>query len=299
MNELIKLTTERNIDVEKWANAKAILRPYTAGTIYLPNGESYKYPNGVNLIILGNDVMSTCERPWSEGTVALAFNEMLEKRGKGPFSVLELGFGLGIAARKTMKYLNLYGGSYDVIELNHDISERARSWGDAQNRSRTISRDNLPVSPNKAVGVRIYEGDAQRAIAKRAKLIREGRVSRVDIIIADTFPVSKSEEGKGIHDLQYLDSLSECLSDDGILLYYPFFPGSSGGITSEQEHLIRNNFGDFRSLRIPNKSLPEPLNPPPSYKYWWDEKNYPIRSISIGILQNPFRNNNNMLITDK
>lgn len=282
---------------EEWRSAPAEIHPYRAGTVYDRDGKQlYKYPSGVNLVIKDEEVMSTCETAWCHAAVNLAFEELTRYGKRGPFVFFELGVGLGIIARiaiNTMKHRTLYRGNrYDGVELNHDLAERARSyWSyqEEQERERRKRTDLPGIDP--PVRTRIFEGEAARAVAKRRRLIAEGKDIQADIIMLDTYPIREEDRGKGKHDLQYLEDLKYCVADDGVVLFFPWFPDSPGGITPEQERLIKPHFGEYRCVTIPNQRFREPeysINPPPSYNYLYRNGN-PVRALPIGILKDPIR----------
>lgn len=292
--EIITLLTDRERinAVEAWKNASAEFRTYRGGTVRNNNGEFlYSYPSGENLIIDDELVMSSCEQPWSIAAIDFGFRE-LTRHKRGPFGVLELGFGQGFAARRAIQQLEIHRGWYDAVELNKNVYERAKNWQDLYNNAHKNMHSGLPGIYERPP-IRIYLGDAAQALLTRARKIISGKEQKFDLILLDTYPIKPSDKGKGTHDLAFLSLVKACLKEDGIVVWYPYFPGFVGGITQEQESLIRKHFRSWGQITIPNEREGFPvehfqIKPPPSYTYLYRQGN-PIQELPIGYLRDPIR----------
>lgn len=290
--EALLADTDRRKAVEAWKNAKAHFSPYSAGKAYDHLGNHlYDYPEGVNLTINGEDVMGSCEQPWSEAAIDLGVRELLKTRGgRGPFRVLELGFGQGFAARRAMRWLELYGGWYDAVELNTDVHRQAKRWEHDYNSARGRMWRKIPgFDPRPPI--RIYHGDAVRAMVTRARKTTEGEEQPADLILMDTYPIMEKDKGQGTHDLAYLSIVKLCLKPDGIVVWYPWFEGSQGQATDSQRALIRPHFKSSGDITIPDEHEGFPpssylIKPPPHYQYLFRNGN-PQQELPIGYFRNP------------
>lgn len=262
---------DKRLQVERWRNAETQVIRYPGGTY-----QNYKYRPGWRLLIDKNEVMDTCETPWSKATVNEAFNLVHEQKRTGPYIVFERGYGLGIAARQTLRHLNLHGGRYDVVELNRNVVRMTKDWAKREGESHRSLWALLGASEPK-VEIRVYEGDAVAATQKRAQKIAEGRDQPADIIISDTYPLDPQEQG--INDLKDLETLKKCLSPHGVFAFYAYFPGSEGGIVRTQRDIIAEHFSDYRYFEVP-------VNPPPSYRYLQSPAG-PVRSLPVVICRYP------------
>ncbi|MBI1982494.1 MAG: hypothetical protein HYY87_03360 [Candidatus Levybacteria bacterium] len=262
--------------LEKWEKAPIRILRYPSGMHPNPPKDPYRYKKGVRLFVNGLQVMDTCETPWCEATVSEAFKAIREQKREGPYIVFERGFGLGITARQIVKHLDLLGGRYDVVELNASIAKRARVFADTQTQAWRAIKGDLPAESHSA-SIKVYEGDAILATRKRAQKISEGREEPADIIISDTYPLSTDEQG--INDLLDLGTLKHCLSPHGIFTFYPYFPGSTGGIIKAQRDLIAKHFRDYRYLEVQ-------VNPSPQYRYL-HTGDVPVRTLPVVICRYP------------
>ena len=154
--------------VERWRNAPYEILRYPAGKITDPQGNVlYEYQEGERLMILGQEVMDSCQWPWAKTTVDDAFAVL-----KRPFPlddkknarVLERGFGMGLIASRIIQHLESIGGEYTCIELNEQIAQYAdTTWRDEQDqraRDRVLSimgGEHLKVP---YIPINIIRGDA-------------------------------------------------------------------------------------------------------------------------------------------
>lgn len=248
-----------------WKNAPEKVIKYEKGS------EPYEYPAGARLMI-GDEgeekqVMDTCETPWAFATVDMAFAEL----PSGPVEVFERGFGMGLTARRVIQNLITRGGKYTVVELNKGNADYARKWIERQKSALLSMASGLPgTKPD--IAISLIEGEAYE---ETAKLAQEG--GKFDIIISDTFPLSKAEQG--INDLQDLATLKRCLNPGGIFTFFAYFPNSTGGMMRNQRDIINAHFGSYTVTEVP-------VNPPPSYEYL-QTKDGPVRTLPIVICRNP------------
>jgi len=276
------LSNPRQERIEWWINAPEKIIKYEAGDVRDQNGNIiYTYERGSRLLIGDEEkgeaieVMDTCETPWADLTVRRAFEEL----GKidHPVKVLERGFGMGRTATRVIDQLVAnYGGSYTVIELNKaDAAYANGEWksdqeGGIQQRSRSRGE---PTNGSK-VSIRVIEGEAYQETAKLAK-----QGEKFDIIISDTFPLTKAEEGT--NDLGDLETLIHCLNPTGVFTFFAYFPGSTGNMNHEQ---LSKVVGNFRHYDGGSQAI---VNPPPDYKYLNLEGTGPVRSLPVVICKNP------------
>lgn len=268
-------SSDRRLSVEAWRSAEAKTRAYSGGDYQDKNHVLHKYRSGARLSVNGFEVMDTCEKPWCYATVDLAFQEIWRQK-QGQFKVLERGYGLGITARRIKQFLDIFGGQYDCIELNHKIAEQAKSWAEKEEKTwRERNRDTRLAEPK--TRIKVYEGDAMAATRKRAQKIAEGRENKADIIISDTYPLTSEEQG--MNDLVDLETLKRCLAENGVFTFFSFFPGSKGGIVKAQRDMVLQHFKEYRLLEIP-------VEPPPHYRYLQTEDG-PVEALPVIICKNP------------
>ncbi|MCL5439188.1 MAG: hypothetical protein M1268_04370 [Patescibacteria group bacterium] len=257
--------------IEVWRNAKAEYISYPKGRFYYGDGTFYDYDAGTRLIIMGNQVMDTCETPWCSDTVSLAFDQLIRDR-KAPVRVLELGFGIGITGNRVIQKLVGRGrGEYRVVELNKDVYERSEKWKERWEKSFTGTSHEVPGT-KPIIKIVLYNGEAGEV----AKSLAERR-KKFDIIISDTFPLRP--EDRGINDLLYLPTLSEMLLPDGIFAFYPNVPGaeigSEGQMIAQQYELLNPYFDEIMLRKSRLKTAPD-------YKYLWG-KSGPLTMIPVAI----------------
>jgi hypothetical protein len=285
---------ERQVAVEQWRNAPAIIQKFRSGIARDKEGHAlYRYPAGENLFIRNEPVMSSAEAAWSRAAVELGFRELQRYNNVGPYGVVEIGTGQLHTTRKIAQFLNVYGGWYDGIELNTDTFRRARNWATRYNEAHDVVEADLPGQEQRPP-IHVYHGDAVRALITRARKITQGREQPADMFILDSYPISENEKkGEGTHDLGFLALVKMCLKDDGIVVWYPWFEGSNGGVTAKQEELIGRHFRSSAHLSIPNPrrgfhELRYAITPDPTYPYLWQNGN-PVRQLPIGYAQDPIR----------
>lgn len=262
-------SADRTRLIELWKKAPVRQVDYLNGQVYLPDGTSYSYQGGTTLYVGGEQVMDECEIPWAFSTVDRTFLQLGER--PYPIRVLERGWGMGIVARRVISHMVVSGGTYVGIELNHKIAEDAREWMKKQPRGlRTMAHGMQAAEPK--INIKILEGDAYEETLKLAK-----RDEGFDIIISDTFPLSREEQG--INDLRDLETLKQCLAPGGVFTFYAYFPGSTGGIVRKQENMIVEHFNNYS---LSHKRV----FPPPHYKYLQTEKG-PVTNLPVVICWNP------------
>lgn len=277
---------DRDLALAEWERAKPRIIRYP-GSSYEIDGVGHRYGNGRRLEILGRQVMDTCETPWANRTVHEAFKkagELREQRGlpQGPIGVLERGYGLGITAQRVSDSQRLTsGGSYDVIELNRGLAEKARAWENSQNLQRALSRTVLPGQLPR-VPVRIYEGDATVATRKRAQKVASGREKPADIIISDTYP--QEDEEPGFNDIRDLDAIVACLDPKtGVFTFFAYFPGAEGGPSHTQRVVIERYFKNYEVSETDSPGIV----PPREYRYLWTPDGRPVTRLPVVICWNP------------
>ena len=268
--------------IEWWKNAPEKVKKYKAGVARDNDGNFlYNYPRGSRLIIgdkeKGEDVevMDTCETPWADATVDRAFQELTRKNR--PINVLERGFGMGITATRVIDHLAIHGGTYTVIELNKKDAAYAREeW--KNNQELGIERRARPrgaASNGHRINIEVVEGEAYE---ETAKLAEAGR--KFDIIISDTYPLTKDEQG--VNDLKDLETLKRCLETDGVFTFFAYFPGTTAPLelVRKQGDLIYDHFGE--NYRV----SPARVNPPSDYKYLQTDTG-PVRILPVVTCWNP------------
>ena len=227
---------------ERWQNARPLLYRYPAGRVTDSKGNVIRQSQGVRLLILNQEVMDNCQRPWTNATVDNAFSalDLSRNRSSNPkktydVQVLERGFGLGMIASRIMIYLNQRSGSYTCIELNEKIARYVdttfRNNQDKIAQLKATSIQGGIAKDAKYIPMTVIRGDA---FEETAKLAEAGE--KFDIIISDTYPLS--EEEKSVNDLLDLEQLIKCLAPDGVFAFFGFHTGSEGGMNAKQRNMI-------------------------------------------------------------
>ncbi len=274
------VASNRSILVEQWRNAPYEVLHYPAGKITDSQGNVlYEYQEGRRLMMLGQEVMDSCQWPWTESTVDDAFTVLRRPfplASKTNVQILERGFGMGLVASRIMQRLGIVGGEYTCIELNEQIAQYADTiWRDEQNRitrDRTLSimgGDNLNVP---YIPINIVRGDA---FEETEKLVAAGR--KFDIIVSDTYPLS--DEEKSVNDLLDIEQLIKCLAPEGIFVFFGFHTGSDGGLNYKQTNLISKRFNAISSKMVQ-------VAPPPDYKYF-NPPSGPVRELPVILCAQP------------
>lgn len=231
-------------------------------------------------MMLGQEVMDSCQWPWAESTVDDAFAVLLRPfplASKTNVQILERGFGMGLVASRIMQKLGIVGGEYTCIELNEQIAQYAdttwRNEQDQRTRDRTLSimgGDNLDVP---YIPINIVRGDA---FEETVRLAEAGK--KFDIIVSDTYPLS--EEEKSVNDLLDIEQLIRCLRPEGIFVFFGFHTGSNGGeLNYKQTNLISKRFRAISTRMVK-------VAPPPDYKYF-NPPSGPVRELPVILCAQP------------
>lgn len=264
---------ERYALVEKWRHAPQGIWKYPADNAVDGDGIEYVYPAGVRLWIGDEEeVMDSCQKPWAEETVRRAFEALGDKKN---VRVLERGFGLGLIATEAMDYLRDVGGEYTVIELNRKVAQYAET--DWRKKQTTISKAKATSEMGGKftgldVGIEVIEGDA---FEETRRLAEEGK--KFNIIISDTFPLSKDE--RSVNDLLDLETVIKCLDPNGVFAFFGYHAGSKGGMNERQRSLIEKYFNDVHRTKVT-------VNPPKHYRYF-QTPNGPLRELPVIICKDP------------
>lgn len=115
---------------------------------------------------------------------------------------LEVGYGMGIATRM---FLKRKGVTHTIIELNHEIAQRAR---------RELAKE---IASGR---VEILEGDWK---TEARKLVAQGR--KFDGILFDTFPLKRRGEELHANHFPFFRFANKLLSENGVFTYYSDEPG--------------------------------------------------------------------------
>ena len=265
--------------IEWWRSAPEKVIDYESGFAKDKDGSSYWYAPGSTLLIGDPEkeeaiqVMDSCETPWAFATVNRAFEELGSKSGQ--VDVLERGFGMGITARRVIQNLVPRGGSYTGIELNiKNAAYAKREWRTKQISALANMASGMPdTKPN--ITIEIIEGEAYE---ETEKLAAEGQ--KFDIIISDTFPLIKEEQG--INDLQDLDVLKRCLKTGGVFTFFAYFPESDGALVlvRKQGEMIDKHFENYAVTQAR-------ISPPPYYKYLHTDTGDPVRTLPVVVCKDP------------
>lgn len=269
-----EIPLSREALIERWKNAPEELKKYPAKPFTDSEGNVlYEYPKGTRLLILGEEVMDSCQTPWAEATVRHAFQALGNKRN---VNVLERGFGLGIVATNIIDHLEDIGGTYTCIELNEEVARYAdtiwQSRLDASAHAKAISVRGGTYTGLK-VPINIIHGDAYE---KTKRLAEVGK--QFDLIVSDTFPLSERE--RSMNDLLDMEILKHCLTPDGVFTFFGYFTGSEGGIGPQQRDVLAQHFESY------GVAAQVTVNPPPDYKYF-NPSTGPIRRLPVIICKQP------------
>lgn len=259
--------------VGRWRNAPEELRKYPAGPYTDGERTLYQHRKGTRLMILGQEVMDSCQTPWANSTVDRAFVALGYKKD---VRVLERGFGMGIVATRIMEHLGMTGGEYTCIELNEqDANFADTKWRKKVNEmagsvARTVRGGTSKDATN--VGINIIRGEA---IAETEKLAETGR--EFDIIISDTYPLSEDE--RSVNDLLDLEQLIRCLAPDGVFAFFGYHTGSDGTISATQRSMIDRYFETVTTTQVD-------VYPPKDYEYFQTPSG-PVRRLPVIICTKP------------
>lgn len=303
---------ERNPYEVEWEKAGIETPPYKAGKVILGNGHEYSWRGGQTLLIQGKEIMATCEYPWSAAAVNLAFRQIRHSDPHEPVSVLELGFGLNLAANRVVDKFSGGDrrGKYVGVELNQQVYERAKAWKERKKNGFKEKEKEIPGSAPK-VDLELIQGEAGKVMEEQ--LIPKGE--KFNIIISDTYPIDPKDEG--VNDLRYLRSVVQLLAPGGVFIWYPYSPDAEeivqegDNFTKTQRRLLDPYFEMTAGRKIPlfdrtdNGGL---IGPQPNYTYFMrnpiddDERELwgpiakvrtdgqikvPILEIPVGICQEP------------
>jgi len=278
------LCDPRKERIEEWRNAPETILKYKEGKVFDENQNVlYEYPpgnehyEGARLMILGEEVMDSCQTPWAQETVRRAFEALdpsprVQKRN---VKVLERGFGMGIVAGEFMDELKKRNGAYTVIELNRHVAAFARNtW---LSKQRQMERDKATSVlggsfMESGVTVEFIEGDA---FEETKILVEQGR--KFDIIASDTYPLT--DEERSINDLIDLETLVKCLEPDGVFTFFGYSNSSQSGLNSVQRRIIDIYFRDTHVTHVP-------VDSPPDYKYF-QTPNGPLKELPVVICKSP------------
>jgi len=144
--------------------------------------------------------------------------------------ILEVGFGMGISARKITRY---GCASYTVIEAHPTVAEMAREWAAEQQTKCTV-----------------IESAWQ-------DVIHELDPGGFDGILFDTYPWSEDERGR--NHFAFIPCAPALLRDEGTLVCY-----SDETITFRSEHLslLLTSFDEVKLVKVSG------LQPPEDCEYW-------------------------------
>ena len=276
---------DRNILVEQWRNAPYSVKEYPSGKVTDSNeGKAlYEYKAGGRLMMLGQEVMDSCQTPWTMATADRAFNALDLNNSTSNYpetkcnvKVLERGWGMGMIASRIMEHLKIRNGNYTCIELNEDIARHADTvWRQIQ-RDVEINRATSVMGgePEDAlhIPITIIRGDS---FEETARLAEEER--KFDIIVSDTYPLSEDE--KSINDLLDLDQLIKCLAPDGVFAFFGFHTGLDGNMNDRQRNIVERHFDDVHTTWVH-------VSPPPDYRYF-NPPSGPVRRLPVIICTKP------------
>lgn len=173
------------------------------------------------LVIGGWQVMQGWEKPLME--------VLAREVTVSPGDVLEVGFGMGMAAREIVRR---GCRTYTVIEAHPQIAETAREWATEQ-----------------PVPAEVIEGFWQ--------CVAPGLKRRFDGILFDTFPLSDAERGR--NHFEFIPQAPALLRPGGVLTLY-----SDETLDFRQEHLklLLTHFNEVKLVKVTG------LRPPADCEYW-------------------------------
>lgn len=253
--------------IEAWRIAPAQVVNYPQERVATADGSIYFTPEGKRLMIGDTPVMDTCETPWADKTIELAFSVDQIKRLPGNYKlkVLERGAGLNITGTRIIQRLMGRGlttsgsAEYHVIELNEDVADMAEQWKGEMDRMVTSIKAQMGTKFN--VDIFVHRGEAKEVT--RRLILGEG--NKFNIILSDTYPLTREE--KGINDIEDLDVISRGLykNSEGVFAFFPFYKGSEeiaedGYMASTQSAMLRPYF-PHRITAVAD------IKPPTGYTY--------------------------------
>lgn len=260
--------------IEAWRKAPAQIITYPSERVSQPDGTTYTANPGRRLLIGGIPVMDTCEGPWADETVALAFSvnkiRFLDLSYK--LKVLERGAGLNIVGTRIINRLVGRGsGEYHVIELNDDVADNAEKW--KEHMDETIAGFKIITGIKYDIKIFVHRGEA-RGVTRKLVLDEE---RKFNIILSDTYPLT--EEESGINDIEDLDVISKGLYKEGVFAFFPYDASSEGVtedgyVTARQSAMLRPYF----PRRITSVA---DIKPPAGYTYLFHEDGTAARKLPV------------------
>lgn len=264
--------TERLRLTKEWRDAPRIITHHPP---VLDKDGNLLFPKARELTILGHQVMRDCEAPWARDTVEHAFEGMRFDR-QNPPRILERGWGLGITSSFILqKLIGIGKGTYDIIELNRQVAGDAKKWARSAIEDIRKMTGQIPAAEPE-IEIVVHEGDAYEITRQLAIQSRQ-----FDIILSDTFPLSKEEAG--INDIKDAEHIKQCLSPDGRFTFFAYYPGSPGFLAQRQLDILNRHFKKIHVHQVD-------IDPPPDYKYLQGIKTLPVVICEKPILNDPHPN---------
>lgn len=181
--------------------------------------------NESELLIGGWQVMQS----WEEPLMQVMAREVTAQGG----DILEIGFGMGISARKIMQY---GCNSYTVIEAHPVIVEKAEEWGSMQR---------IPVT--------VIEGLWQDVVPTLT--------NQFDGIFFDTYPLSEQERHR--NHFPFIPIAPRLLRKNGVLVYYS---DETTEFRAEHLQLLLTYFDEVKLIKVAGLC-------PNAYCEYWKESN--------------------------
>jgi guanidinoacetate N-methyltransferase len=198
------------------------------GDVGFPGGEAWKKApvvhDGHALTILGHPVMEDWEHPYMKRLAEIA--------SKNGGRVLEIGFGLGIAASYIQQTKKVK--EHIIIEANHEIAEMARAFCKTAHST-----------------AHVIEGLWEDVIDQ----ITDGTL---DGILHDAYPLDESEVMGQVH---FAKTAHRKLKTGGVFTYF-----SDEAHRFRDDHLHRLLDAGFQKHNIQGEVVE--VNPPESCRYW-------------------------------
>lgn len=217
-------SVDREALIERWKNLPRKVNYYKGGT----HLDGTPYPGGKTLTIGGEQVMDTFEEDWCRTTV-----EMMFEGKKGPQTIIERGFGLGIMSEFIYRQMLTRGGTYYIVELNKGVHADAEKWVTAKNRE--LAR--TPYPPNFSI-ILLSPMDADAAI-------QQFEPRTFDLIFSDTHQIRPEE--RGINDLLEPAEMASRLKPDGRVSICSFHKkNQTDALDSRQDGLRKRHFREQR-----------------------------------------------------
>jgi len=190
------------------------------------------------LTIAGQQVMQAWERP--------LMKVMAELVGGARRDVLEIGFGMGIAATCLQE---IGVRSHTVIECNENVAGAFGRW-----RQQYAGRD-----------IRLVQGRWEEMI---------GYLGQYDGVLFDTYPTSEEEFMQTVIDSmtyaeRFIPFAERLLRPGGVLTYYT---NEIDSFSRRHQRLVLKHFGSL-SLRV------VPLQPPADCNYWWADSMVAVQAV--------------------